>query len=575
MMLLAVLLSVVGLTLGDVSHISVPPNACLTITVASANVRDAPCGPTIIGSATQGQNYVYGGSRNWCSLSGTNYHFTEINFNGQSGWIAGTLLSITMSRSCGNAIFPSPEFRAMWIATVYNIDWPASSSSSSQQQQNEMADYISIAGNTMNFNAIVFQVRPVGDAMYASSLEPWSRYLTGTQGVAPSPLYDPLEYTIQQAHANGIEVHAWLNPYRANMSPNCVTGLASTNMARRWPEHAKVYGNYCWMDPGAEVIIDHLANVVEDIITRYDVDGIHFDDYFYPYPTSDPFPDDDTYNAYINAGGTLSRDDWRRDNVNRMIQRVNNLIQSHAPQVAFTVSPFGIYRPGHPDGMPSPIVGLDPYTALYADSKLWLQQGWLDILAPQLYWRIEPPAQSYPTLLEWWAGANTANKHVYAGIGLYRLEAAEGDWPLEEFEAQIDVSRNYYSAGSEGHIHFSAKYFRDNTKGIRDRLSLYAYPSKVPPPAMAWKQLAIPSKPYWIGIENQKLSWVDVGASGVRWWAVYQREGQEWRLLRMLPSRQTMLKGVSTGVYAITAVNGARQQSEPAIAFVLDPKAQG
>lgn len=206
-------------------------------------------------------------------------------------------------------------------------------------------------------NSNLPKVRPAGDALYQSSIEPWSRFLTGQNGRAPSPLWDPLQYLISICHPLGIEVHAWINPYRANLSPSS-TDLAANHMARVYPQYAYVYNTLLWMDPGAQVVQDRTAQVALDLVQRYDLDGLHMDDYFYPYPVAGwTFPDDNTYAAYRAGGGTMAKDDWRRNNVNTLVRRLNTEIHALKPWVKFSVSPFGIYRPGHPDGMPPPIAG--------------------------------------------------------------------------------------------------------------------------------------------------------------------------------------------------------------------------
>ena len=317
--------------------------------------------------------------------------------------------------------------------------------------------------------------------------------MTGTQGQSPEPHWDPLGTVIQEAHARKIEVHAWLNPYRANTSPTW-NGLAPNHMANRFRQYAYPYGNYLWMDPAAKEVQDHLSDVITDIITRYDVDGIHYDDYFYPYPVNGvDFPDDLTYDNYIAAGGTLNRPDWRRDNVNKMVKRSHDVIKGHNNAIKFGIAPFGIYRPGHPEGMPSPpIVGMDQYEAIFADPKLWVQSAWLDYIAPQLYWEILPPQQSYPTLLDWWLGINSHNRHVYAGNAVYKLNEFNNDWPVSEIVQQVEISRSLKQQHSLGNIFFSYKWFRANYKGLSDTLKngIYATPALIPD--MPWlKNLTI------------------------------------------------------------------------------------
>ncbi len=256
------------------------------------------------------------------------------------------------------------EFRGAWITVVWNSDWPSKPGLSVEQQKTELLEIIKQL-QFLNFNALILQVRPEGDAVYASPIEPWSAWITGTQGKAPEPGYDPLEFAIEECHKRNIEVHAWFNPYRAKTTTKSGSNV-SPHIAITNPEVVYGWGNQLWMDPGAKIVQDRAYNVIIDVLTRYDVDGIHLDDYFYPYPISgQSFPDEKTYSAYRNSGGKLSVEDWRRENVNQMVWRLSEGIKKIKPHVKFGISPFGIYRPGQPPG----IVGLDPYSVLYADSK--------------------------------------------------------------------------------------------------------------------------------------------------------------------------------------------------------------
>jgi len=376
---------------------------------------------------------------------------------------------------------PLVEFRGVFMATVTNIDWPRSSRQGTSVQRAELIDYVNTLAS-VNMNAVMFQARTTGDAFYQSTIEPWSKYLTGKQGLAPDPLWDPLETLIKEAYTQGIEVHAWLNPYRANMAPNW-DGLAPNHVANVLRQYAYPYGKYLWMDPGADAVVEHLLNVTRDIVTRYEINGIHMDDYFYPYPHgSKPFPDDTTYSKYLQKGGSLSKDNWRRQNVNNMIVRISKMIKTIRPGCIFSISPFGLYRPGQPGGMPPPLTGFDPYSQIYADSKLWLEQGWVDFLAPQLYWAINSTGQSYPMILDWWLQNNPARKNIYAATGVHKV-ANSNNWPMEEIVQQVSLSRDTkrYVQMSMGNIHFSAKYFRDNLKGIRDTFKSRVYTRKAYP----------------------------------------------------------------------------------------------
>ncbi|HKI67977.1 MAG TPA: family 10 glycosylhydrolase, partial [Verrucomicrobiae bacterium] len=290
----------------------------------------------------------------------------------------------------------------------------------------------------LKLNAILLQVRTMCDALYASPYEPWSEFLTGTMGKAPQPFYDPLAFAIKEAHARGLELHAWFNPYRAS-HPRGKSPFSANHISKTHPQWVRKYGSYLWLDPGEPDVQDYVLKVVLDVVKRYDIDGVHFDDYFYPYPEKGAsgndlqFPDEATWKKYGQPKG-ISRDDWRRANVNTLIERAYNSIKAAKPWVRFGVSPFGIWRPGHPPQ----IKGFDAYAKIYADSRKWFASGWLDYLAPQLYWAIQPKEQSFPALLNWWAAQNTHNRDLFAGLNTYN---AGGKWKPEEIVRQIEITR--------------------------------------------------------------------------------------------------------------------------------------
>src|SRR5688572_3551901 len=308
------------------------------------------------------------------------------------------------------------EMRGLWIATVANIDWPSRSTLTADQQRAELRDILDRAAGT-GINAVIFQVRPAADALYASALEPWAAMLSGQQGTDPG--YDPLAFAVSEAHARGLELHAWINPFRAGNSRDSAL-LAPSHSFNTRRDIARVYGTQLWLDPGESAVHDHVMSVVRDIVQRYDIDAIHADDFFYPYPQTSgtggtiPFPDDE---SYARSGSTLARADWRRENVDRFIERLYDEVHELKPTIKVGISPFGIWRPGNPPG----IAGLDAYEAIYADSRKWLQQGWVDYLAPQLYWSISAPQQSFPVLLDWWLAQNTMGRHVWPGLATYRV----------------------------------------------------------------------------------------------------------------------------------------------------------
>jgi len=287
------------------------------------------------------------------------------------------------------------EFRAAWIASVANINWPSKAGLSTEKQKAEAIELLNRLKDH-NYNAAILQIRPQCDALYKSDLEPWSYYLTGEQGKAPDPYYDPLEFWIEQAHNRGIELHAWFNPYRAHH----VSGgeVTENSIVKTKPELVvKLKTGYYWMDPANPKTQDHSYNVVMDVVRRYDIDGVHFDDYFYPYPSynkDEDFPDNNSWKKYLENGGSLSRGDWRRESVNIFIERLYKGIKREKHHVKFGLSPFGIWRPHYPES----IRGFDQYEKLYADARLWLNEGWIDYFTPQLYWTINKIPQSFPVL---------------------------------------------------------------------------------------------------------------------------------------------------------------------------------
>lgn len=375
------------------------------------------------------------------------------------------------------------EMRGVWLTTVYNINWPSRQGLSASAQQAELTDLLDTAVAT-GLNTVFFQIRPECDAFYPSELEPWSRYLSGTQGQDPG--YDPLAFAIAEAHARGLELHAWMNPYRAKASSSSTAVAPHPSVTLS--EYAYRYGSTVWMDPGAAAVQDHTLAVIEDVLQRYDVDGLHFDDYFYPYPDGE-FPDDATYAAYRDGGGTLERDDWRRDNVNQLVRRIGEMVAALRPDVRFGISPFGIYRPGMPEG----IRGLDQYAAIFADPPLWLAEGWVDYLAPQLYWPSTQTAQAYQPLVEWWGALAYDGHLIIPGNYLSKL-GSEAAWSLDELRTQVDLTRA--TEGTGGNIYFQIEPFDSNTLGVRDafRSEYYAEPALTPPLASAFGEtLALPT----------------------------------------------------------------------------------
>ncbi len=360
-----------------------------------------------------------------------------------------------------------PEFRGVWVATVANIDWPSKPGLSAEVQKVELIAILDKC-RKLNLNAVIFQVRPMADALYESKLEPWSSFLTGVQGQSPG--YDPLEFAVSEAHKRQLELHAWINPYRA-WSPAAHGEPAANHLVTARPDLAKKYGKHSWMIPTKPEVMKHSLAVTLDIVRRYDIDGVHMDDYFYPYPELDaekkeiPFPDDDSWDDYRKGGGQLARDNWRRDAVNRFVKNLYEEVHRAKPWVKVGISPFGIWRPGYPEG----IAGFDQYGKLYADARLWLREGWVDYFTPQLYWPIAQEKQSYPKLQTWWASENPKGRHIWIGNGTYRHSA-------EETRMEIELSRKEKGVG--GNVHFSMKSLKGDKSDMLEKL--YAEPAKIP-----------------------------------------------------------------------------------------------
>jgi uncharacterized lipoprotein YddW (UPF0748 family) len=376
------------------------------------------------------------------------------------------LLSFWNANSQYKNIHPKNEFRAVWIATVVNIDWPKSGTDPVEKQK---ADYIEILDTykKLKYNAVIVQIRSVGDAFYPSKLAPWSRYLTGKEGQAPEPYYDPLAWMIEQAHQRGFEFHAWLNPYRATFDTKTET-LSKEHDFFRHRDWMIKYGETgkekYYYNPALPEVQSHLTTVVEEVVKNYDIDAIHFDDYFYPYKvTGKVFNDSASYKKY---GNKLSLEDWRRDNVNTFVKNIYYTIKRHKPWVQFGISPFGVWRNKSVDPKGSDTQsGQTNYDDLYADPIAWMEGKYIDYMLPQLYWSIDHKTASYSKLLKWWSN-NSTNTNVYIGNGSYKIKSdSDKKWFVPgEIPNQIDLTRTYPNV--QGNAYFSAKSFVNNNKDV-------------------------------------------------------------------------------------------------------------
>jgi uncharacterized lipoprotein YddW (UPF0748 family) len=491
--------------------------------------------------------------------------------------IGAPLASPAANYEPSRVVPPAPlrEFRAAWVATVANLDWPSGKTLSTREQKAELLAILDRAAQ-LKLNAIIFQVRPACDAMYASRIEPWSEYLTGTMGKPPEPFYDPLAFAVEEAHKRGLELHAWFNPYRARLRTSS-SPVAANHVSKTRPQLVRQYGEFLWLDPGERDVQDYSLSVVMDVVKRYDIDGVHFDDYFYPYKVSGgagkelDFPDDSSWRRF-GAGGKLSRDDWRRENVNVFIQRVYKSIKAAKPWVKFGVSPFGIWRPKNPPQ----ITGLDSYATLYADSRKWLANGWVDYLAPQLYWGIDPPDQSFPVLLRWWAEQNTKGHNLYPGLDSTKVggrSQSRRGWPPQEIVNQIRLTRT--QAGASGHIHWNMKSLMRNSSfaDVLER-ELYQQPALVPP--SPWLGGSQPGKPKLTVAKGEpgaqlEFHWTAGGSGKVWLWLLQARTGGEWTK-EILPAHRTtrVWNGAQPEVVAVSAVNRNGGLSPPCVLQARD-----
>jgi len=416
-------------------------------------------------------------------------------------------------------------FRGVWIATVANINWPSKRNLTTFEQKNEAIGLLDLL-EEMNFNAVVFQVRPSADALYNSPHEPWSYFLTGETGKSPAPFYDPLQFWIEEAHKRGMELHVWLNPYRAHHSNG--GKISNQALANKMPnEIVRLKNGMYWFDPSNSKTQDHVSNIVKDIVNRYDIDGVHFDDYFYPYASyngGSDFPDNKTWNTYKESGGTLSRSDWRRHNVNIFIERIYNEIKDQKKHVKFGISPFGIWKSGYPNGTS----GLSQYDELYADAKLWLNKGWVDYFTPQLYWPIDAPKQSFTKLLNWWHEENTMNRHLWPGLNTVEIKAKD---KASEIVNQLKVTDNILG-NNTGAIHYSIAGLTQNPKLV-DLLKNDQYKEKALIPAMTWISTEKINKPNINFVKRNNFieaKWSINLNSNISKWVLYKRYGDTWEI---------------------------------------------
>jgi uncharacterized lipoprotein YddW (UPF0748 family) len=400
---------------------------------------------------------------------------------------------------------PKHEFRAVWVATVNNIDWPSKPGLPTEVQKQEAVDILNLQ-HSLGMNAVILQIRPAADAFYRSELEPWSRYLTGTPGKAPEPFYDPLEFWIDECHKRGMELHAWLNPFR--VSQNFSQPLAGNHIAFQHPDWILKYGNLLYFDPGLPQTREFVTQVVKDMVSRYDVDAIHFDDYFYPYPLAEDFPDTASFKFYNRGFLPENKSDWRRENVDIMIKMLNDTIKSVKPWVKFGISPFGVWRNQADDPRGSATrAGATNYNHLYADVIKWQEKGWIDYLLPQIYWQIGHPDVDFELLARWWKN-HAFNRAMYIGHAVYKSEktSAVKAWTLaKELPDQIRLLRSI--PGINGSAFYSSKHFNRDLMGFQDSLKQNLYKRAAIVPPMPWIDSIPPQPVSKIRNTGKKVKW--------------------------------------------------------------------
>lgn len=363
-------------------------------------------------------------------------------------------------------------FRGAWIATVANIDWPSVEAVGNDSLQKSEMVWILDSLQSLGINAVIFQVRPTADALYYSELEPSSHWLTGTQG---APLtYDPLAWTIDEAHKRNMEVHVWLNPYRVNLAKTDTSILAPDHLLRRHPEWFWCYAKQWYFDPGLPITREWICTIVQDIVDRYDIQAIHMDDYFYPYPQGkQALPDTITFAKHPRGFEDIR--DWRRDNVNLAIRAISETIKECKPEVEFGISPFGVWRNASVDSTGSATqAGITNYDDLYADIRLWIREGWIDYVLPQLYWEIGKKVADYEVLAHWWANeVRSTNCKLYIGMAPYRLENASAKTPWgqgNEIGRQMQLNRTIPEI--TGECFYSTRPLLRNPRGVCDTIRL-------------------------------------------------------------------------------------------------------
>lgn len=462
------------------------------------------------------------------------------------------------------------EFRAVWIASVANIDWPSEPGLSAGEQKSELRSLFDKVA-MLNMNAIILQVRPAADALYKSDMEPWSEYLTGEMGKAPQPEYDPLEFAIEEAHRRGMELHAWLNPFRA-LHASSDSLITENHIAKKHPEFVVEYGGQLWMDPGFEEVRQYNIDIAVDILERYNVDGIHLDDYFYPYRVADEegeqleFPDSLSWQLKIedtDKDSLPDRDEWRRQNVNSYVRNMYQAIRERDDLAQFGISPFGIWRPGHPEQ----VEGMDAYEDIFADSRKWLREGWVDYFTPQLYWPIDQYKQSYTALLEWWNSENPKGRHLWPGNFISRVGLTPANlWEAPEIIDQIRATRDRHP--SDGNIHFSMQALTQEDGTLSRLLAEQVYREPALIPTTPWLENQQPMRPR-ISVDSymgRNVLSMQSRDEHNRLWAIRLKKDENWEFMTLPGWKQHyVLNDENVDIIVVNAVSRSSQTSPNAV----------
>ena len=455
------------------------------------------------------------------------------------------------------------EFRGVWVATVENIDWPSKRGLSNEDQKNEFIALLD-KHQLNGMNAIVMQVRPSGDAMYPSTLEPWSEYLMGTQGLAPIPFYDPLVFMIQETHKRGMEFHAWINPYRAVFNIN-KSSISPNHLTKLHPEWFLTYGDKKYFNPGLAEVWKHTNHVVRDLVSRYDIDAVHMDDYFYPYRIAGKeFPDQATYTK--NTRG-LNKEDWRRSNCDTIIKQLNATIRQAKAGIQFGISPFGVWRNKSVDPKGSNTkAGQTNYDDLYADILLWLEKGWIDYVTPQIYWEHGHPLADYDELINWW-DKNSYGKNLYIGHGIYRAGSNPAWKDKNEIPYQINRVRSL--PNTNGSIYFSSKSFSTNANGWNDSLQQHYYKKPALLPSMSWLVQYTMETPIVVKKSATEYAINNTQKTGIKQYAILKKENDIYSVEAMINGPITSIQFKNLGIqknqdayYWIVAIGKQNQISK-------------